>query len=496
MSSSPERRLPGAARLMCALAALAAAAPLAAAGLDPALRDFAGRRAALVQLEPAPPLARRAGESPAERRARLVAHWQAHAAASQAALRAQLLQADPDHRGYWLVNAVRVEAGAARLAELAALEGVRAVSADAPRALPLPLEDPLPRAPAAVEWGVERIGAPQVWAQGVRGAGVTVGGQDTGVRWDHPALRASYRGWDGNAASHDHHWHDAIHAIIGTGSNPCGLDAQAPCDDHNHGTHTIGTITGDDGASNQIGVAPEARWIACRNMERGNGTPSSYLECFQWFVAPTDLAGLDPRPDLAPDVVNNSWGCPPSEGCTTPAILEQAVVNVRAAGIVVVVSAGNAGSSCGTIVDPPATYDASFTVGSTTSANAMSGFSSRGPVAAGIGTRPKPDVVAPGSGVRSALRNGGYGNFSGTSMAGPHVAGAVALLISGDPRLRGRVARVEKLLRRSAVAVAHNQVCGGVPAAAVPNPVSGWGRIDVAAALALATDTLFFDEFD
>lgn len=497
MSSSPERRGPAAP--VAFLLALLAAAPAVAGSLDPALRDFAGRRAALVQLEPAPAApARHPGEPLAQWRARLVGHWQAHAADRQATLLADLDRLGVDHRGYWLVNAVRVEATAAQMAALAARAGVRAVHDDAPRRLAAPVEDPVPRAPTAVEWGVDRIGAPQLWALGVRGAGVTVGGQDTGVRWDHQALRASYRGWDGAAASHDHHWHDAIRAIIGTGSNPCGLDSPLPCDDNNHGTHTIGTITGDDGGSNQIGVAPDARWIACRNMERGNGTPSTYIECFQWFVAPTDLAGLDPRPDLAPDVVNNSWGCPPSEGCTTPAILEQAVVNVRAAGIVVVVSAGNSGSACGTIVDPPATYDASFKVGSTTGSNAMSGFSSRGPVAAGTRTRPKPDVVAPGSSVRSATRTSttSYGTFSGTSMAGPHVAGAIALLISGDPRLRGRVARIEKLLRRSAVAVGHSQVCAGIAAAAVPNPVSGWGRIDVHGAWQLATDTLFFDEFE
>ncbi|MBX3724734.1 MAG: S8 family serine peptidase [Xanthomonadales bacterium] len=496
MSSSPDRRNPLV--LAASLTALLAGGQSLAGSLDPALRDFPGMRAALVQLESASPPVRHAGESPARWRERLVGHWRAHAAASQERLAGELDRLGIDHRGYWLVNAVRVEATAAQLAALADRAGVHAVLDDAPRALPVPVEEPVIRAPAAIEWGVDRIGAPVLWALGIRGQGVTVGGQDTGVRWDHAALRDSYRGWNGATASHDHHWHDAIRAIIGTGTNPCGLNAQSPCDDNNHGTHTIGTITGDDGGSNQIGVAPDAHWVACRNMERGNGTPSTYIECFQWFVAPTDLAGGNPRPDLAPDVINNSWGCPPSEGCTTPAILEQAVVNVRTAGIVVVVSAGNSGSSCGTIVDPPAIYDASFTVGSTTSANAMSGFSSRGPVAAGIGSRPKPDVVAPGSSVRSATRTSttSYGTFSGTSMAGPHVAGAVALLISGDERLRGRVARIEKLLRRSAVPVGHAQVCAGIPAASVPNPVSGWGRIDVAAAWQLTSDTLFFDEFE
>ena len=80
----------------------------------------------------------------------------------------------------------------------------------------------------------------------------------------------------------------------------------------------MGTMVGDDGAGNQIGVAPGAKWIGCRNMNEGDGTPATYSECFQWFIAPTDLNNQFPNPTLAPHVINNSWGCPPSEGCTDP----------------------------------------------------------------------------------------------------------------------------------------------------------------------------------
>src|SRR5690606_7611326 len=153
---------------------------------------------------------------------------------------------------------------------------------------------------------------------------IGIAGQDTGIRWTHNAIKAKYRGWNGSSADHNHNWHDAIHV---TGSS-CGADAMAPCDDNGHGSHTIGTMLGDDGGSNQVGVAPGARWIGCRNMNAGDGTPARYNECAQWFLAPTDLAGNDPQPDLAPDVVSNSWGCPVDEGCTAGTEVQEAIENL------------------------------------------------------------------------------------------------------------------------------------------------------------------------
>ena len=116
---------------------------------------------------------------------------------------------------------------------------------------------------------------------------------------------------------------------------------------------------------NQIGVAPGAKWIGCRNMDQGNGTPATYTECFQFFIAPTDLNNQNPNPTLRPHVMNNSWGCPTSEGCA-PDSLQTIVENTRAAGIFVEVSAGNGGSGCSTVNDPPAIYDASYSTGATT----------------------------------------------------------------------------------------------------------------------------------
>src|SRR5205814_10517570 len=219
------------------------------------------------------------------------------------------------------------------------------------------------QAPATVEPGVVKVNAPQLWAMGFTGQGIVIGNQDTGMRWTHNALKPHYRGWNGSTADHNYNWHDSIHSdISGNGSNPCGFDSQQPCDDNGHGTHTTGTTSGDDGSGNQVGVAPGAKWIGCHNMDENVGRPETYSECFQWFIAPTDLNNQNPNPDLSPDVINNSWGCPPEEGCTNVTVLQTIVENTRAAGIVVVVSAGNDGSGCESVVDPAAIYDASFSV--------------------------------------------------------------------------------------------------------------------------------------
>jgi uncharacterized repeat protein (TIGR01451 family) len=241
------------------------------------------------------------------------------------------------------------------------------------------------------------------------------------------------------------------------------------------------------GATNAVGMAPGAKWIGCRNMDNGDGTPTTYSECYQWFIAPTDVAGNNPDPTMAPHVINNSWGCPVSEGCIDPNVMLTIVNNVRAAGIVTVHSAGNSGSGCSTINTPSAIYDASYTVGSNTSTNAMSGFSSRGPVTIDGSNRLKPDITAPGSSIRSTIRGTGYSTFSGTSMAGPHVAGLVGLLLSMRPDMVGDVDDIEAIINATAVPVNVTQTCGGIPSSTIPNNTFGYGRIDAWAMYQAAT---------
>jgi subtilisin family serine protease len=226
-------------------------------------------------------------------------------------------------------------------------------------------------------------------------------------------------------------------------------------------------------------MAPTAKWIGCRNMDQGAGTPATYAECYQFFIAPTDLNNQNPDPAMAPDVINNSWGCPPSEGCTDPNVLLTVVQNVRAAGIVTVHSAGNDGSSCSTVADPAAIYGESFSVGATDSGDGIASFSSRGPVTVDGSNRLKPDISAPGVNIRSSTRDGGYqGGWDGTSMAGPHVAGLVALLVSASPALAGNVDLIEELIQQTAVGLTSTQGCGGNGPTEIPNNVFGWGRID------------------
>ena len=343
-----------------------------------------------------------------------------------------------------------------------------------------------------VTWGIEMINANDVWALGYRGQGVTVGGADTGYEWNHPALIRQYRGYEEelDTVDHNYNWHDAIHEIDtlnADSNNICGLDSPFPCDDRGHGTHTMGTMIGLD-SINEIGVAPEAEWCGCRNMERGFGSPFSYLECFEWFLAPTDLNNQNPDPSLAPHVINNSWGCPKIEGCdsTNWHILEMAVNNLRQAGIVVVVSAGNDGPACSTIAVAPAFFEGSFSVGATAMNDSIVGFSSRGPVLADGSNRIKPDVSAPGAGILSSTRGGNYGFSSGTSMAAPHVVGLVALMISANPDLAGHVDIIEDIIEQTAVPKTTDQDCGNEPGSEVPNNTYGYGRIDALAAVNVA----------
>lgn len=428
---------------------------------------------------------RAATKVPAVRRRLLHHALVTTALTSQQGLRAWLEAHDIPYRPLYIVNALRVYASRDTLLTLAQWPGVRTVITN-PHVAGLPSPDlrtamEVDEQAAQVPWGVAQIRAPSVWAMGYDGTGVVVGVQDTGFRWDHPALRLHYRGWDGVTANHDYNWHDAIHE---GGEVVCGVDSPVPCDDQGHGTHVLGTVVGDDGETHQVGVAPGARWIGCRNMAQGVGSPATYAECFEFFLAPYPVDG-DPTagdPDLAPDIISNSWTCPPSEGCdaTHQALLEQVVETVRAAGILVVAAAGNAGPSCGTVTDPPATFPSVVTVGASNADDAIAYFSSRGTADGPL----KPELVAPGIGVLSTTRDGGYGYLSGTSMATPHVAGAAALIWSARPDLRGQLVPLEALFYTTARSLTSSQ-CGDAPNV-VPNHVYGWGRLDVYSATVAA----------
>lgn len=427
----------------------------------------------------------------------------AEAERTQAPVKAVLDERGVSYKSFWVANVIMAEGDRSDVEALADRSDVMAIESDAALNW-VQGEDEVEstdegNAVEATEVGLTNTKAPSLWSLGDKGEGIVVANQDTGMLWTHNALRTHYRGWGGSvaASNHNYNWWDAVHQRItnadgGTASGPsnsCGYNLQAPCDDQGHGTHTTGTIVGDDGATNQIGMAPGAKWIGCRNMDAGNGRAYTYAECFQFFLAPTDLSGQNPRPDLRPHVINNSWGCPAVGELCAANTLKAIVDNLDASGIFVEASAGNDGPNCSTVQDPPAIYNSAFSTGAISgTTNALQSFSSRGPVNVDGSGRMKPNIVAPGASVRSSLRNSAgtsYGTMSGTSMAGPHVVGAVALLWSGRPHLVRDVARTKRLLERTAnpvgITVGSNSAgCGGI--ASVPNNHFGYGRLDVLAA--------------
>jgi serine protease AprX len=394
------------------------------------------------------------------------------ASRTQAPIIAQLEKRGIPYQSFWVVNMIQVSGNRALLNELASRPDVRQIDANPHVRTNLPVPGALdaPDQPNGIEWNVTKVKAPKVWALGFKGEGHVVAGADTGVQWDHPALKGHYRGWNGTKASHDFNWHDSTSSHSPT-----------PVDPHSHGTFTVSQMVGDDGHGNQIGVAPGAQWIACRNMDpSGTGSPTTYSECFQFLMAPYPVGGNPNQgdPTKAPDSINNSWGCPPSEGCSANT-LQTVVDNVRAAGIFSAVAAGNSGSSCSSVSDPPSIYDSSITVGATDSANRIASFSSRGPVTIDGSNRRKPDISAPGVNIRGAVPTNAYASgWNGTSMATPHLAGAIALLWQAKPSLDGDVNATETLLEKKAVHIKTTETCGGTQGK-VPNNVFGYGVLNI-----------------
>ncbi|KDO22244.1 hypothetical protein SPRG_12330 [Saprolegnia parasitica CBS 223.65] len=307
------------------------------------------------------------------------------------------------------------------------------------------------------EWGLNIIQAPEVWAKGYRGQGVVVGSIDSGTRVTHEALKGNFRSLNG--------WFQP------EGRSP------TPVDPHGHGTHTVGTSVGANG----IGVAPDAKWISCQGCLPTNKCPESVLvACAQFMLCPHDAEGKNPRCDLAPHVVNNSWG--DDDEIPDVPYYKGPMAAWRKAGIIPVFANANSGPKCGTVLSP-GDYDNVIGVGATTNKDGLATFSSKGPNKFG---RMKPDISAPGQGIRSSYKTSdtSYSSLSGTSMATPHVTGAIALLVSAKPGIT--YDEVYSLLTQTVETkslINDPLTCGGLPGDKYPNNNFGYGRMNILRAI-------------
>jgi serine protease AprX len=391
---------------------------------------------------------------------------------TQAPILNSLQQRGVRYQSFYIVNMIKITGNRSLMQELAARIDVARIDANplVRSRLPVPTgAGSKSDAPPTVEWNIEQVHAPEVWALGFRGRGRVVAGADTGVQWDHPALKLHYRGWKHGKVNHNYNWHDATPD-----------HSKVPIDPYGHGTFTVSETVGDDGHGNQVGVAPGAKWMACRNMDaNGTGSPARYTECFEFLIAPYPIGGnpKQGKPELAPDSINNSWECPSSEGCSVET-LKKIVDAVRAAGIFPAMAAENSGPNCGTVDNPPAIYASAVSVGATDSSNNIADFSSRGPVTVDGSNRLKPNLSAPGVNVRGAFPTNQYGTSDGTSMAAPHLAGGVALLWQAKPALVGNITKTESILTHTSQPLRSTQNCNG-SGQKIPNNVFGWGLLDL-----------------
>ncbi len=336
-------------------------------------------------------------------------------------------------RSFWIANMFAIEAKREVISELAANPDVELLDLDDE----LDWDRPYDVSPAnsdnsmASEPGLNIIKANQLWALGYTGAGRLVMHIDTGVNINHAALSSKWRG--NNGAQWYHAWFD-----------PISPTSSLPFDCGSHGTHTMGIMCGMV-PGDTVGVAPDAQWISAGITDcPGANYPSMNIAAFQWAMNPD--SNISTTNDV-PDVISCSWQDPNSNPqCSS--IYVQTMNALETAGIGVVFSAGNSGPGASTIT-PPKNINTDevniMCVGNINGTsylggnnNPISSGSSRGPsTCGGVGSLLiKPEVVAPGTSIRSTIPTG-YGNMSGTSMASPHVGGAIALLKQVAPNLTG-----------------------------------------------------------
>ena len=333
----------------------------------------------------------------------------------------------------WILNAIEVTAEPDVIQELASRPEVQSVEPVTT------IQAPEPAAAATAELNIERVNAPALWGLGFRGQGIVVANMDTGVDGSHPELAARWRGGTNS-------WYD-----------PNGQHPTTPVDVSGHGTETMGVMVGGDAGGTSIGMAPDAKWIAVKIFnDSGFATTVGIHRGFQWLLDPDG----NPATADAPNVVNNSWTMG-SFGCNLEFQLD--LRNLRAASILPVFAAGNSGPTANTSLSPANNPEA-LAVGATNDVDGIASFSSRG--SSSCEQPIYPQVSAPGVDIETTGLYGLYTSQSGTSLAAPHVSGALALLLSAFPNLP--VDRQEAALETGAVDLG---VVG-------PDDAFGFGRLD------------------
>ncbi|MBN1657754.1 MAG: carboxypeptidase regulatory-like domain-containing protein, partial [Anaerolineae bacterium] len=395
---------------------------------------------------------------------------------SQSALKAYLDDAHLEYKTFIAGNLLYVRDGTLSVANaLAAMPGVEAIrlprvyQIDPPVARDTVLGDPV--------WGILDTQAPDFWTQfGMKGDGIVVANIDTGVDYMHDALLPNYHCAGG---THDNCWYDP-------GTVDCTGPGGGPCDTIYagiyHGSHTMGTMAAKDdpALSYTVGMAPNAQWIACLGCPFGSCPDFDLNECADWILAPGG------NPDNRPHIVNNSWG-----GGGGDAWYLGPVQAWRAAGVFPAFSAGNSGSSCGTL-GSPGDYQESFGSAAHDVSRNIASFSSRGPGAFGDTPHTKPNISAPGVNVISTQPGNSWGSIGGTSMASPHSAGAVALLWSCNPSLIGQIEETFAILQDNADTPPAGNC--GAPPSGLGNYTYGRGYLNVyQAGLLWCGDTGYLD---
>ncbi|ANE48786.1 hypothetical protein SY83_07665 [Paenibacillus swuensis] len=348
-----------------------------------------------------------------------------------------------DFKSYFIVNAMSVTSTKEVMEELAARPDILTIVPDRKLYLDKVIKtepssihlDSIGTSSSEIRWNVERVQAPEVWSKGIDGTGIVVANMDTGVDYTHPALKRKWRGYNaqGEIENPELSWYDPNDQI------------SMPFDANGHGTHTMGTMVGsEEDGDYQIGVAPGAKWIAVRAFTSNYTYDTYMLAGGQWLLAPMDKQGRL-HPEMAPDVVNNSW----KSGSGKDEWYRPIVEAWRAAGIFPVFSAGNTQydwdtGEAGSIANP-ANYPESFATGAVDSNGQLTNFSLRGPSPYG---ELKPEVSAPGVNIGSSVPKGFYESWSGTSMAAPHTSAIAALLLQANRSLT--VDQLEEVIQNGA----------------------------------------------